>query len=365
MVSLQRLLSGHVLKAHKRHCESNCLDCIECSALLWGTSAPAMRYLYLQGIGEAPKPSIIAAVQTTGAALCLVLLDAASRRWSRGDKETAAYVVSDGQAENSCATVVPSSAVWPINLLLTATQSSVRAAGFEVGLWAFMANCLTVIGFENTTTSRGTFLIRLSAMFTPIIAAVGGEEVTLPVWLGCFAAFSGGILISADSSSQAEGSSFLNLSSGDVYIIIAAVLWSIQTVRMGTHAPKFKPIQLAKFQIVTMSVFSGLWLVKDAFAAYLTDNHLQSLWGGYSQPLNWGVLLIPAIGPWSVGVALQAKGQSSVSSSSAMIILATDPLWAILFAGLVGGNEQHLGSLGWVGAVSILSASIIASFGKQ
>lgn len=326
-----------------------------------------MRYLYLQGTGQAPKPSLIAAVQTSGAAVCLVILDAASRRLDKSAQDD--FVASHSTTETPIASGAesePSSIAWPFNLLLTATGDSVDAAGFEVGLWAFAANCLTVTGFQNTATSRGTFLIRLSAMFTPIIAAVLGEKVTLPVWLGCIAAFAGGILISADgSSSQADSSSFLNLAAGDIYIIIAALLWSVQTIRMGKHAPNFKPIELAKFQLATMSLFSALWLAKDAVSASSSGTGLDLLWGGHSQLLNWGVLLIPAVGPWSIGVALQAKGQSSVSSSLAMIILATDPLWAILFAGFVGGNEQHLGPLGWAGAAAVLSASLIASFGKR
>lgn len=338
-----------------------------CSAVLWGTSAPAMRYLYLQGAGQAPKPSLICAVQTSGAALCLVLLDAASKRWEKNaNSKDALHEAPNRSAASPAAAANPTPSAWPLTRLLTATKTHVDAAGFEVGLWAFVANCLTVTGFENTTTTRGTFLIRMSAMFTPIVAASVGEIITLPIWLGCTAVFAGGILISADSSSsQAGASAFLNLSSGDILIIIAAVLWSVQTVRMGKHAPKFPPIKLAKFQLATMSFFSALWVARDAVSASASGASLESLWGGYDQPLNWGVLLVPAIGPWSIGVALQAKGQSSVASSLAMIIFATDPLWATLFAGLVGGNEQHLGSLGWVGAVSILSASVIASFGKR
>jgi len=203
-------------------------------------------------------------------------------------------------------------------------------------------------------------------MFTPIVAALAGEKFAIPVWLGCFAAFAGGLLISADnSSSQAVGSSFLNLSSGDLFIIFAAFMWSVQTVSVGRHAPNFAPTTLAKFQLATMSLFSALWLAFDAVQTLHEGRELHGLWGGGASLLNWGVILIPAIGPWSIGTALQAKGQSQVSSAVAMIILASDPLWATLFAGLVGANEQHLGSLGWVGATGILSASVIASVGKR
>ena len=338
-----------------------------CSAVLWGTSAPATRFLFLQGEGQAPVPSVVAAVQTTAAALCLVLIDlVSSQRQASPTQHDDDDLHTQEQRTEAASAADSASSSSLVSWFSRTTGSSVSAAGLEIGLWAFIANCSTIIGFENTTTSRGTFLIRLSAMFTPIVAAVSGESFPLPVWLGCFAAFTGGVLISADnSSSQAAGGSSLSISSGDLFIIFAAFMWSVQTVSVGRHASKFAPTTLAKYQLATMSLLSAFWLAWDATKAVQGDADLQSLWGGGKEILNWGVILIPAIGPWSIGTALQAKGQSQLSSAVAMIILASDPLWAILFAGLVGGNEQHLGTLGWVGAVAILSASVIASAGRR
>ena len=333
-----------------------------------------MRYLFLQGEGQAPTPSVIAAVQTTAAALCLVLLDFGSKQLRRNSSSESHTSASGSHADDATASaseaaapaIEPSSSAWPVNLFLTATASSVAFAGFELGLWAFIANCSTITGFEHTATSRGTFLLRLSAMFTPIVAALVGEKFPLAVWLGCFAAFIGGVLISADSSSsQAVGGNFLSLTSGDLFILFAAFMWSVQTVSVGRHAAKFPPITLAKFQLATMSLFSALWLAYIAATSAQSGLPLTHLWGGYDQAFNWGILLIPALGPWGIGTALQAKGQARVSSAVAVIILASDPVWATLFAGLVGGNEQHLDPLGWLGAASILSASVIASAGKQ
>ena len=345
-----------------------------CSALLWGTSAPAMRYLFLQGEGQAPTPSVIAAVQTTAAALCLALLDFGSKRFQQTSDSTSPTAAADAEADAVTTSAVqaaapavePSSSAWPVNLFLTATASSVAFAGFEIGLWAFIANCSTITGFEHTATSRGTFLLRLSAMFTPIVAAAAGERFPLPVWLGCFAAFAGGVLISSDnSSSSAASDSFLSLTSGDFFILFAALMWSVQTVSVGRHAPNFAPITLAKFQLATMSLFSALWLGFNAATTLQSGLPLTHLWGGYDHLANWGILLVPALGPWGIGTALQAKGQAKVSSAVAMIILASDPIWATLFAGLVGANEQHLSPLGWCGAASILSASVIASLGQK
>lgn len=335
-----------------------------CSALLWGTNAPANRFLYLQGPGQAPIPSLIPAVQTTAAAIFLVLIDVVGRQLANKSESNAdsSTFKPDG-ANGTSASAESDAKAWPLNILAL-TETDVRAAAFEIGFWAAAAQCLTVTGFANTTTSRGAFLVRLSAVFTPIVAATFGDKVAVPVWIGSLAALAGGVFISLDGSGG-DAASGLNLTSGDILIIIAAVVWSVQTVRVGKLAPNFKPIMLAKLQLATMSLLSTAWFAKDVIAAANQGQSLDSLWGGYNQPLNWGVLLIPAIGPWSAGVVLQLKGQSTVPASVAMLIFATDPVWAILYAGFLGGNEQHLGSFGLIGAGCILSASIIASFGSR
>lgn len=49
-----------------------------------------------------------------------------------------------------------------------------------------------------------------------------------------------------------------------------------------------------------------------------------------------------------------------MTASRTQIILATDPVWATLFAGLLGSAEQSLGALGWVGAACVLGASAVS-----
>ncbi len=44
------------------------------------------------------------------------------------------------------------------------------------GCWAFLANAATVVGFQNTAAGRGAFLIRLSAIFTPMVASLAGSS---------------------------------------------------------------------------------------------------------------------------------------------------------------------------------------------
>ena len=46
------------------------------------------------------------------------------------------------------------------------------------------------------SASRGAFLIRLTAVFTPVVAAAQGQRPNRSVWAGCLLALAGGVLIS-------------------------------------------------------------------------------------------------------------------------------------------------------------------------
>ena len=343
-----------------------------------------MRYLYRQGEGLAPTPSVVAAIQTLAGAACLMglmvlLPDSASGQQpakspqtggSERDPELGSSLAAGTEpipvesiererAQQKEGTAAHSGRLQRLGAIV---GEDLRLAGGELGVWAFLANAATVVGFNTTSVVRGAFLVRLSAMFTPLIAAAGGERFTLPVWLGCSAALVGGVLIALDTSGDPSAASS-GASWGDFMIVIAAALWSMQTVRLGVHAPNFPALRLATYQLSTMGVLSGLWAAGEWAVRTHNGDHT-SLWGGSGSVKNWVVMLIPAVGPWSIGTALQMRGQVYVSAPIAMIVLATDPIWAAVFAGLVDSSEQHLGAIGILGAVCIFSASVIASLGN-
>ena len=63
-------------------------------------------------------------------------------------------------------------------------------------------------GCMQASASRGAFLIRLTAVFTPLVALAQGENSDRTVWIGSAVALLGGILItlggSSDTSLQAS-----------------------------------------------------------------------------------------------------------------------------------------------------------------
>lgn len=152
-------------------------------------------------IAGPPHASVLAASQCSAAAILLLTLGwILQRRGGAGDPEspvstqpgsdaavdeelenlnTAQEVESSivAETESDAVKVVESSGLilQRIRALLNREADSTLMAGLEIGTWAFAANTLTVIGFQNTAASRGAFLIRLSAILTPIIASLAGE----------------------------------------------------------------------------------------------------------------------------------------------------------------------------------------------
>ena len=68
--------------------------------------------------------------------------------------------------------------MWSRLSLLGAQVSDTLSHLSQVGAWGFLANAATVSGFQNTAASRGAFLIRLSAIMTPLIASLAGACVS-------------------------------------------------------------------------------------------------------------------------------------------------------------------------------------------
>ncbi len=48
------------------------------------------------------------------------------------------------------------------------------------------------------------------------------------------------------------------------------------------------------------------------------------------------------------------------SQNDVQILMASDPLWATLFAGLLGSQEQDLGSFGYIGGACIVGGAVLA-----
>lgn len=147
-----------------------------------------------------PHASVLAAVQCSVAAVLLLALSWLLQRGRRAEHAGSLHVTRVGgdpaadeeSLEPLASTTTRGGAgdvagnahgmqggpvLRVIRHALSMETDSSWAAGLEVGVWAFAANTCTVVGFENTAASRGAFLIRLSAILTPMVASLAGVQL--------------------------------------------------------------------------------------------------------------------------------------------------------------------------------------------
>ena len=104
-------------------------------------------------------------------------------------------------------------------------------AGLELALWNFGAQGFVTAGLLSSPAARASFLTQTSAVMTPLLSALAGEQIKSSVWGGCGLALCGLFLISTTTSTGdvIEGStidsalSTINVSQGDVLILLGAL----------------------------------------------------------------------------------------------------------------------------------------------
>lgn len=62
--------------------------------------------------------------------------------------------------------------------------------------------------------------------------------------------------------------------------VICPLLLCVQTVRLGKHARRFQPLELAGTSMAAMAVLSDLWLAAVVAAAVSAGDPADSVWAG-------------------------------------------------------------------------------------
>lgn len=181
-----------------------------------------------------------------------------------------------------------------------------------------------------------------------------------------------------DSVDMDQLSSSLQMSRGDILIVLAAVAYTMHVVRLGAYAPRTTPLKLAASKATTEAFLSVLLVLGLAFIGSahfpspefvsqtgssvseyfktimtaFTEEGLSSNQKESSLGVSIGAILWTGWVTCAYTIYAQSFGQRRVSPTNSNLIYTTQPLFSSMFAYFLLG--ETLGFYGYVGATLYL-----------
>lgn len=233
-------------------------------------------------------------------------------------------------------------------------------AGIELGIYVFLANIAQVIGLQQTSASRAAFLVQLQTVIVPVMAGVIGKaKIPLNTWVSSLVAVTGVALLSSD-----KGHGTVSSLSGDALEVTSAFFFSAYVFRLEKYCNTVAANPLVATKIAVQAVLSIGWALfaqvgSSVVHAPSDTPENVATWTLAAVAINaavvgWTGLVSSALSGWA-----QTKGQQGVPASEAVVIFATQPLWASAIATVLLG--ETFGPQGLAGGALIVFATLLAS----
>jgi drug/metabolite transporter (DMT)-like permease len=212
------------------------------------------------------------------------------------------------------------------------------AGGALLGLLLATGYALQTAGLERTTVSSTGFITGMYVVLTPLIALLlYRARIGLAAWGGVGLATVGLALLSGIHAGSVAG---------DLLVLAAAAVYSLQIVLMERYAPRFDALA---FTFVEMAAaFAGLLLV----ALALGDLSVPHGW------TVWSALLVTGVFASALGFLVQTWAQRRTSATRTALAFSLEPVWAAFFGYTLAGDR--LGAVGWGGCAAIMAGIVLA-----
>jgi drug/metabolite transporter (DMT)-like permease len=196
------------------------------------------------------------------------------------------------------------------------------AAGFLLG----MSYILQTLGLQSTSAAVSGFLTGLFVVFTPVLAwLVFRQRLSLLAWTAVLTAAAGLALITL--SGVAFGA-------GEALTLACAVCFALHLLALGRWSPGRDAYALTVVQLATASLMCVIGALPHAH--------------GLRPPQSgsaWTAVLVTAVLASAFAYMVQTWAQAHVTATQAAVVLTMEPVFAGLFAVLVGGERLTVSTL--------------------
>jgi drug/metabolite transporter (DMT)-like permease len=210
--------------------------------------------------------------------------------------------------------------------------------GVLLGLLLAAGYALQTAGLERTTVSGTGFITGMYVVLTPLLALVFlRTRIGSAAW--------GGVAVSVAGLAMLSGIHAGSVG-GDLLVLAAAAVYSLQIVLLERYAPRFDPLA---FTFVEMAAAcAGL------LAVALALGDLSVPHGG----TVWGALLVTGVFASALGFLVQAWAQRRTSATRTALAFSMEPVWTAFFGYTLA--DDRLGALGWGGCAAIMGGIVLA-----
>lgn len=209
------------------------------------------------------------------------------------------------------------------------------------GLYA-MAQLVQTIGLEHTSATRSGFITGLYVVLTPMLSAcLLRTRISVLTWGASLMAGAGLAVLCLGSMGWGPGESLT---------LLSALLFAGHILALGHVSRAATAVGLSTVQIVAVAVVCGG----------------AALPGGISTPSDthsWAVLIYLALVCGGAAMWAQTWAQAQLSPTRAAVVMTMEPVFAALFAILVGGESMTWRVL--VGGGLVLASMYLSEFGER
>jgi len=197
-------------------------------------------------------------------------------------------------------------------------------------------------GLQHTSAAISGFITGMFVVLTPIVSWVLlKRRAGVKIWVAVLFATLGLGLLSLRGWS---------LGTGELLNLVCALFFALHIVGLGEWSAKHNAYGLAFIQIAVVAVISIIAAVPEGITLPPTAG-------------IWGAVLLTAILASAFGFLVQTWAQSLISPTRIAITMTMEPVFAGLFAVVVGG--EHLTMPIILGATCVLIAMVITGLGDK
>ena len=219
--------------------------------------------------------------------------------------------------------------------------------GILLGILLALAFITQTLGLKYTTASASGFITGLSVILVTVFAAIINRRLPKkPVLIGIIAATIGLFLITFKGS--------LEFAQGDLLTLACAVLFALHVIFTERLVPNLSVSILTLVQFATVTLLTGLIFL---FQGVNTQNLINF------SPWQWAAILYCGVLATAVAYLFQTKAQQKIPSFRTAVLLATEPLFAGIFA--IGLRFDPFDWKVVLGGLFILAGMILASWDSK